>query len=71
MSARVRGNHVLDQSNPLCANFVYVLLHNYSIEFDQTSVNKNQYIHFEKIEKKTTGLWGSNFGNGGICKPHF
>ena len=23
---------------PLCVNFVYVLLHNYSIGFDQTSV---------------------------------
>ena len=26
------------KSDPLCANFAYVLLHNYSIDFDQTSV---------------------------------
>ena len=26
------------QSNPLCANFAYVFLNNYSIDFDQASV---------------------------------
>ena len=35
----------------ICANFAYVLLHNFSIDFDL---------------KKITGLRGSNFGNGGI-----
>ena len=42
------------RSNQLCANFAYVFLNNYPIDFDQASVK----ILSEKIEKnqKVTGL---------------
>ena len=33
------------RSNPLCANFAYVFLNNYSIDFDQASV-KSRSVHF-------------------------
>ena len=39
MSSRVGGNDMLGISiNPLCANFAYVMRHNYWIDFDQASV---------------------------------
>ena len=37
-------NH-LSSSNPLCANFAYVFLINYSIDFDQASV-KSRSVYF-------------------------
>ena len=59
------------RSNPLCANFAYVFLDNYSIDFDQASVKSRSDIFCLKKLKKIRRIRGSNFGNGGICKPHF
>ena len=54
MSSRVRGQRDVSyfQSNPLCANFAYVLLNNYSIDFDQASVkSRSVYLVLKKLKK--------------------
>ena len=53
------------QSNSLCGNFAYVLLHNYSLDFDQIRIS----ILTLKNMKKSRG-YGAQISETGVSVNH-
>ena len=53
------------RSNPFCANFAYISLNNYSIDFDQASV-KPRSVYFVWKSWKKSGGYGAQVSETGV-----